>query len=246
MPNATCGFGLRRDVELMGVLEDVLVTVRRRVEEHELVALLDPLAAERHVARGGAAHVLHRGAPPDHLLGGHGHVGRARAQRLPLIGVLDQLEHPAAEHVPGRLVTADEDQQHLLDDRLVIEALAVDLGLAQRRDHVVPGVLPPIRDDPELRLAELLDRAVRALQDLGDLLRGDHVVGRRAHDLLRPPQEIVVEIGLVAEELGDHEQRQPRGDVPDEVAAALLAHPVDDLRGTAAASSAGVRRHASA
>ena len=27
------------DVELVGVLEDVLVTVRRRVEEHELVAL---------------------------------------------------------------------------------------------------------------------------------------------------------------------------------------------------------------
>ena len=135
-------------------------------------------AAHRHVSRRRATHVLHRGVPPDHLLGGNRHVGRARAQRLLLLGVLDQLQHAAAEHVPGRLVAADQDEQHLLDDRLVVEAHTVDLGLAQGRDHVVAGVLPPIRDDLQLRLTELHHRAARALQPLRDLLRGDHLVVR--------------------------------------------------------------------
>ena len=40
-------------------------------------------------------------------------------------------------HVAARLVAADEDQQALLDDRLVVELFAVDLGLAQDADEVV-------------------------------------------------------------------------------------------------------------
>jgi hypothetical protein len=35
--------------------------------------------------------------------------------------------------------------------------------------------------------------------------------------------------GLVPEEIGDHVERQRRGEIPDEVAAAVLTHPVDDL-----------------
>ena len=59
------------------------------------------------------------------------------ASLLVLVGVGEQLLHAAADHVAGRLVAADEDEQGLVDERVVIERVAVDLGVAQHADEVV-------------------------------------------------------------------------------------------------------------
>ena len=50
-------------------------------------------------------------------------------ERRPLVGLLEQGEHAAADDVAGRLVAADQQQQRLVHDRLVVEAVPVDLGL---------------------------------------------------------------------------------------------------------------------
>ena len=50
--------GRAGDVEAERIVEHVLVAVGRRVEEHQLVALVDRLAAQLDVARRGAHHVL--------------------------------------------------------------------------------------------------------------------------------------------------------------------------------------------
>src|SRR5262245_4314524 len=57
-----------RDVEAIGVAEDVLVAVRRVVPEHDLLAGADLLAGQLGVARGGPPEVDDRARPADELL----------------------------------------------------------------------------------------------------------------------------------------------------------------------------------
>ena len=62
----------------------------------------------------------------------------------------------------------------------------------------------------------------------------DHVVG--------PPQQIVAVLGRDAEHVADHDHRQRRREVADEVALAALAHAVDDGRRTCRAISCSLSR----
>ncbi len=50
---------------------------------------------------------------------------------------------PAADHVARRLVAADEDEERLVDERVVVERVAVDLGVAQHADQVVGAAARP-------------------------------------------------------------------------------------------------------
>jgi hypothetical protein len=59
-----------QDVECEGLVEDVLVEVRRTVEQHQALALLDLLAAEFGVGQGGALEGVDGGGPADDLVGG--------------------------------------------------------------------------------------------------------------------------------------------------------------------------------
>ena len=143
-------------VEALGFLEHARVAVGRRVHEDELVARVQRL---RRAARRRAVTVR------DMFLIGDTHrsssstpvsivAGSSREDRE-LVGMVEQRQHAVGHHVPARLVAADEDQQALLDDRLVVEALAVDLGVAEDADEVVLRRLrPAVGDDAELELAE--------------------------------------------------------------------------------------------
>jgi hypothetical protein len=53
--------------------------------------------------------------------------------------------------------------------------------------------------------------------------------GEAAQHVVGPRHQRVAVLGCHAERVADHDQREQRGDVPDEVARTLLAHPVDDL-----------------
>jgi hypothetical protein len=46
--------------------------------------------------------------------------------------MFEQRQLSAGDHVARRLVAADEDEQRLLHDRLVIELLALDLRVAEQ------------------------------------------------------------------------------------------------------------------
>ena len=49
---------------------------------------------------------------------------------------------PPLMHVPRRLVAADQDQQRLHQQLLVVELLAVDLGVDQDADQVLARAAP--------------------------------------------------------------------------------------------------------
>ena len=123
----------------------------------------------------------------------------------------------------GGLVAADEEEQGLVDDGLVVEAVAVDLRLAQRADQPGLRTAPTLPDDAELEVAE---RQGGEHPGLHHLLRRVGVGG--AEHLVGPAEEVVVQRRIEAEQVGDDEQRERCGHVPYEVALPLLAHVVDD------------------
>ena len=87
-PNATCSFGVRLDVEAERVVEHVLVAVGRRVEQQQLLALLELLArgTRRRVVT--VRHMFLIGRDPaQHLLDRAGMQRAVGAQQLPLVGV---------------------------------------------------------------------------------------------------------------------------------------------------------------
>jgi hypothetical protein len=99
----------------------------------------------------------------------------------------------------------------------------VDLGGAQDADEVVTGLGPTGFDHPQLELPEPEHGPQPAI---GDLRRGVQVGGQ--HHVVGPPQQVVVVLLLEAQEVGDHQQRQPGGQVPDRVARTGLGDLVDD------------------
>ena len=86
-PNATCLRASRtRDVEDVGVgAEDGLVAVCRGVEERDVLAGRELLAAQLGVLLHAAHEILHRGDEAQHLFDGVGHERGIRAQLLPTV-----------------------------------------------------------------------------------------------------------------------------------------------------------------
>ena len=67
-PKATCGFGLRRDVEVKGVVEDVLVAIGGRVPHGDTVARRRWARPGSRCPGGPAGEIRDRRGPPEDLL----------------------------------------------------------------------------------------------------------------------------------------------------------------------------------
>ena len=164
-------------VEVVRVLVAGLVAVGRDVPHDDLLALADRLPADLRVARRGAAEVGERGEHPQRLLDGARDQRRIVEQQLTLIGVLHQREHPAAVRRLGAVVARRNQQEEAHHDLVLLEPLAVDLGVHEHAGEVVGRALAALGDQP-----------VAALEDLR------HVA---LHDRLHA---IRVEVGVVGAE----------------------------------------------
>ncbi len=135
-----------------------------------------------------------------------------------LVRVGQQLLHAPADDVAGRLVAADQDQQGLVDERLVVERVAVYLGMAEHADEVVAVATgSPVLED-RMDVLGVLDERVGRVEHgvgVGGALALEHVVG--------PPQQVVAVVGRHAEHVADHDDGQRRRDVAHEVAATCCA-----------------------
>ena len=149
--------------------------------------------------------------PADDLVGGG--LRPLRLEQLPLVGVVGEGHHALGDRVAGRLVARHRqgDDEH---PELGLGQLAVGLGVDQRADDVVAGVLGLARRQlhgvPD-QLGGRLQRVV--VGELGVVVAADHLVG--------PVEELVAVLQRHAEQLGDGQQRQLAGDLQDEVAGAL-------------------------
>ena len=239
-PKATWWFGLRVDVEAVGIAEHALVAVRRRVEQQQAVALADLLAAQLDVARDGAVHVLDRASPsaasPRRRVGCC--ADRRSASRF-CVRVLDQREQAARHHVARRLVAADQDQQALLEDLLLATARSPSISACTRMlirssrgcfaaigDH-------GLRDSAMYSSADrrLLLAALAVVLDLRPTSPPPSSSSDQRSSLSRSS-------GSHAEHVADHDHRDPARDVVHEVALAALGRPRRSARGRSRGSSA--------
>jgi hypothetical protein len=94
--------------------------------------------------------------------------------------------------------------------------------MAQGAHHVVPGAVAPIGHHPGGILAV-------THKGVGRLSFAVGVPHQRAEHVVAPGQELIPILGLDAEVVGDHDQRQPGRNIPHEVTLAPLADLVDDL-----------------
>ena len=127
-PNARCGFGRRSIRNANGIVEHVLVAVRRPEVERDLLAGADRLAAQLVVLGGRAGEVADRAGPAQDLLDRVGQQLGLRPQLLPLVAVLGEREQPAADRVARGLVAGLDEELAVRDELLVGERLAVDLA----------------------------------------------------------------------------------------------------------------------
>src|SRR5258708_14540960 len=96
------------DDELVGTINYLIVAVTRDIPHHDLVTLLEPLAAELDVLERGPAHIRQWRLPADHLR--HETIDQRRifAQLLVLIRILPQRIDAARQCVAGGVVAADD------------------------------------------------------------------------------------------------------------------------------------------
>jgi hypothetical protein len=92
------------------VLDRLLVAVPRDVPDHDLVALLDRLAANLGIIERSAPHMDHRCLPADDLGYEAGDQPGIFAHFAPFVRILAQPPDPARHRVAGRVVPADEEQ----------------------------------------------------------------------------------------------------------------------------------------
>ena len=124
------------------------------------------------VASRGPRHVLDRRDPAQHLLDRRRQSARILTQPLELVRIAQELGHAAAYDMPGRLVPTDQDQQGLVDQRVLVEPVPFDLGMNEGPDEIVVlAAAPSLLDDPGY-VVDVLDesrsRTVRSRSGSGD------------------------------------------------------------------------------
>ena len=135
-----------------------------------------------------------------------------------------QLLHAAARHVARRLVAAEEQQQRLEHELVVVEAVAVDLGVHEHA-HEIVGRGP--RAGPRSGRARILDVLAERLGRGGLSASGPPF--NEPSMLVRPAQQVGAVVGRDAEHVADDDHRQRRGEVVPEVALAAFADGVDQF-----------------
>ena len=111
------------DAERERIVEHLLVAVRRREVERDLLAGADRRAPHLAVLGGGAGEVADRADPAQDLLDRVGQQLGLVAQLLPLVAVLGEREQPAADRVARRLVARLDEELAVRDELLLGERL---------------------------------------------------------------------------------------------------------------------------
>ena len=149
------------------------------------------------------------------------------AEELDLILVLEQVLHAVAKQVGRRDIPGCKEQADHGADLVVVEEVALVLGVDQRGDEVVTGVVAALGDGPAEVVLHLF------AGDEGPLLRllGGEGVEPRGHAVIGP----ALEVGLVgrvhAKHFGDDDGGVGLAELGHEIERCLVADLVDELVG---------------
>ena len=213
------------DLEAVGILVARLVAVGGDVPHDDLLALLDLLAVQLDVARGRAAEMREGREHAQRLLDGARDQRTVVEQLLHLLAVFHQRAHAAAVSRLRAVVAGGDEQEEAHHDLVLLELLAVDLGVDEHGREVVGRALAPFGDH---RLAAFEDLGDVFLEHAVDALRVEVfvVAGERRVHQSRPGGVV---LGRDPHEAADHARDGRLRDVADEVAALLAAQAVEQL-----------------
>jgi hypothetical protein len=190
-----------------------------------------------------APEVRHRGGPAHDLFDG----GRRDALEVlgpdaALRGGIAERLHAVTDRVARGLVARHDQQDEERGDLLLVQPLAVDVGVDQRRGQVVGGALTPGAHQALDQRRQLLAGAQHGGHGFGEI---GHVVGiGRTENDVAAVEDVAVLVGGDAHHVADDLQRQRRRDLADEVAAPGVDHAVDDVGGRPIDRRFGPAQHA--
>ncbi len=148
-------------------------------------------------------------------------LGRDRLEQLPLVGVVGKGHHALRDRVAGGLVARDGQRDDEHAELGIGEALALGVGLDQRRDNVVTRLFGLAGRQLHGVPHHFARRGQRVVVRELRVVASDHLVG--------PVEQLATVFRRNPEQAGDRLQRQLGGHLKDEVARALLGCALCDL-----------------
>ena len=137
-PKAMCAVDLAVEAHHVAVGELGLVGVGRADHDHHLVPGVDWASAELGVGDGDAGDAHDRGLPPQQLLDGVGDELGVLHELATVLRVLGQEGEHAVQGGRHRVEAGDEEEEADVEDVLAGQPVALDLGVEEVREQVVP------------------------------------------------------------------------------------------------------------
>ena len=215
----------------MRAVEHGLVTVRRAIPEHDLVALVERVIAQLDAVFGdGTTEVLHGRREPNDLFDGTSDVAIEVAhQQLSLVGVLGEELESVARGVAGCLVASGAEQDEERGQFVFGEDLAVDLGIDECRGQIIGRGFAALGDQTMHERGKRGTRVHERFERVGAF--GDELgITVRQNDVGHVEDEVVLGLGN-AHQVADESQRQTGGNVGNEVDRALVGDAGDNALG---------------
>lgn len=211
---------LAEDVETVGIVVALLVSVGCRQHEHHGRPGRDGHAADLRVRRRQPRDVEERRFEPQGLLYGLRNEGAVGAHRLELLGRGQQGEEQVAERAVGRLHARRQQQAEEGEDLLVGQALTVQLRQRQLADEVLARLSSAILQNLRHVLLHLLGGGNRLAQ-----------FGEKTEDGGRPTLELEVVLAGEAQDAGDDLRRVGEVEFAYQLGLAVRSKRVDELVG---------------
>ncbi len=214
------------DVETVRIRESIGVAIRRAEQHPDLGAVGDRDPAHHEVmAQDEPLEELERRVEPQELLDGGGGRDLTRDQPCPLGRIPRERCDTVSKRVDRRLVPGVEQEDRHRRDLVIGQTAAVDLDLAERRDHARGRAQPAFRDEVEGVATERAGGGVRLDGEVTgrrELVHLDHRVG--------PGQEHRTVRSRHAEQIRDHGDRERLGELAEEVERLALHQRIEQLR----------------
>ena len=213
------------DIEGERIGEDRGVAVRGRVEEQQLALPLAMRWPRSSTSRVAVRAMFWIGVTQRSISStAVGIFVGSALRRAALLGMPQQLVHAAADDVPRRLVAADQDQQRFHQQLVVVEPHPVDLGVDEDADQIVLRLLTGGRRAPAIGSRGTRGtRPARVPASPGSVLPLEPSISSDHSSRSR------VGVRVDPEHVADDDERQPRGDVLDEVEAAARLGALDEI-----------------
>ena len=218
------------DTKAERIVEDIFVTVGRRIEQHHAVALGDLLPTDHSVNRRCSFHVVDGRRPSNDLLDGGLHEFRMILQLAELVGVFEKGVHPPDQCVLGGVVAGAEDDQVVADRFHRPEWFTVDRRVRQYAREVTGRIGSAIMDDAVEQSVELHPQVHDRLLSISALTLEIGVI--ESEQFVGEAQDVGLLFAGHSEHVGKDAKWVGGGNIACELAfpfAALTRQPVHDF-----------------